>query len=89
MASNLARARADVALAATRVDRAFTGLRAETRGVRHATRSISPATIVGVALVGGFLFVVLPRRWRSGALASLGQFALRRALDAFTASRDR
>lgn len=83
MPSNLARAKADVADAAARVDRAFSGLRGETRAVRRAVRSISPSTLVGVALVGGFLFVILPKRWRGSALMGIGQFALRRALDAF------
>ncbi|MDC8015107.1 hypothetical protein [Tahibacter soli] len=85
MATNLTRAKADVDAAAARVDRALADLGGESKGLKRSLRSVSPQAVLGVALVAGFLFVILPRRWRGVAFAGLGRFALGRVLDAFTA----
>jgi len=85
MTSNLILAKADVDAAAARVDSALADFGDESKGLKRSLRSVSPQAVIGVALVAGFLFVILPRRWRGVAFAGLGRFALGRILDAFSA----
>ena len=85
MASNLIRAKADVDAAAARMDSALADFGSESKGLKRSLRSVSPQAVLGLGLAAGFLFVILPRRWRGAAFAGLGRIALSRLLDAFAA----
>ncbi|HJU40803.1 MAG TPA: hypothetical protein VJ724_14630 [Tahibacter sp.] len=84
--TTLTQAKADVDAAAARMDLALAQIGGESRRFKHAVRRVSPSALLGLGLAAGFLFVILPKRWRGLAFAGLGRLALSRVLDAFVGS---